>query len=508
EVSQQVVDGQVTGLPEAEETAERILSDLDSATTAPSKLKGSAELGSSGVEANMREPTSSLSVGSGGTIGRMVDSGSGPLPPRPPSKDPDEDGVQVHDVLDSHPMHWSNEQDVHAPTGSILGWTSSLSSAMRSMLSSPSPEPSRPSSPRPHAHGLLPLTPVTDERPHVRHEWTVGRRVRVSCTVYYARQFDALRRRCGVADGDGEGADGFVSSLARCEGWEAQGGKSRSNFWKTRDDRFVIKTLVNAWNVADLQVLLDLAPAYFRHVEASASRASVLAKFLGFYTVEVRNLEGGSTTAQDLLVMENVFYGQAVGRTFDLKGIQGRRVKQVKSGKGGSAGEERRTLFDGEWMEGQSKALTLVHPHSKIVLQEGIKADCDFLARSNIMDYSLLLGVDVAHKRLACGLVDTIGSYTFAKTLEYRAKHGLRVSGATAAAGGTSAEEVTVLPPREYEERFVSAMDAYFLACPDKWSKPPEDGDDDGGDGDREGVAAKKKKKVCKDPSELPSVLS
>ena len=50
------------------------------------------------------------------------------------------------------------------------------------------------------------------------------------------------------------------------------------------------------------------------------------------------------------------------------------------------------------------------------------------------------------------------GSYTFAKTLEYKAKQGLN-----------SGKEVTVVPPNEYQERFVSAMDDYFLACPGKW---------------------------------------
>ena len=69
--------------------------------------------------------------------------------------------------------------------------------------------------------------------------------MRFSCTVYYAKQFDALRRRCGVDDA-------FLHSLARSRNWLAEGGKSRSNFWKTADDRFIIKTLVNAWNVADL----------------------------------------------------------------------------------------------------------------------------------------------------------------------------------------------------------------------------------------------------------------
>jgi 1-phosphatidylinositol-3-phosphate 5-kinase len=135
----------------------------------------------------------------------------------------------------------------------------------------------------------------------------------------------------------------------------------------------------------------------------------------------------------------------------------------------------------------------LVRPHSKVVLREAIKSDSEFLSKSNIMDYSyvilvspstnersyncsLLLGVDEERKQIACGVVDTIGvyqssttysllvlivpsassgSYTFAKTLEYKAKQGLQAG-----------KDVTVIPPAEYRERFVNALDRYFLACP------------------------------------------
>jgi len=73
----------------------------------------------------------------------------------------------------------------------------------------------------------------------------VGKRMKFSCTVYYAQQFDSLRRRCGVDEI-------LPRSLARNQNWAAEGGKSKANFWKTGDDRFIIKTLVNSWNVADL----------------------------------------------------------------------------------------------------------------------------------------------------------------------------------------------------------------------------------------------------------------
>jgi 1-phosphatidylinositol-3-phosphate 5-kinase len=83
-------------------------------------------------------------------------------------------------------------------------------------------------------------------------------------------------------------------------------------------------------------------------MESTASRASILAKLLGFYTVEVRNLETGTVLAKaDLLVMENVFHGQKPTKTFDLKGIQGRKVKAS------SNSSASKTLFDSEWIEGK-----------------------------------------------------------------------------------------------------------------------------------------------------------
>ncbi|PPQ69941.1 hypothetical protein CVT24_003691 [Panaeolus cyanescens] len=332
-----------------------------------------------------------------------------------------------------------------------------LQSAMRYVMNSepvsriitpPPPPPTSSKKVHPHHHhGLLADISIIDDRPHIKYDWTVGKRLKFSCTVYYAKQFDTLRKRCGVSET-------FLQSLSQSANWTADGGKSKSNFWKTSDDKFIIKTLVNAWNVADLQVLIDHAPSYFQYMDSTASRPTVLAKLMGFYTVEIRNLETGNVQSRaDLLVMENLFFDRNISKIFDLKGIQGRKVK--------ARGKGSKTLFDGEWIEGQQRALTLIHPYSKVVLREALKHDADFLSKSNIMDYSLLVGVDEDKKEIACGLVDTIGSYTFAKTLEYKAKHNLQ--------GG---KEVTVIPPAEYRERFINALDGYFVACPDKWSKP------------------------------------
>lgn len=91
---------------------------------------------------------------------------------------------------------------------------------------------------------------------------------------------------------------------------------------------------------------MDLAPSYFRYMDATASKATALAKLIGFYTIEIRNLENGSVQSKaDLLVMENLFFDQNISKTFDLKGIQGRKVK--------THGDTTKTLFDGEWIEGR-----------------------------------------------------------------------------------------------------------------------------------------------------------
>ncbi|KAI1793644.1 hypothetical protein LXA43DRAFT_999787 [Ganoderma leucocontextum] len=452
EVSTLAADGLVGGMPATVESAGKILHDLEAvskANASRTSLSDSHRLSSGFFEATIRRAKASsiMTDSDGSTIQDGAGSNTVATPPPPPPKDVAELGEGEQGFRGPGSVA-SDAESPPTPTksGFTSSFTNSLTSAMRYVFK-PEELP-RPSSGMSH-HGLLSTdAPAIDERPHIKYDWTIGKRLRFSCTVYYAKQFDQLRKRCGVDDV-------FVKSMARSENWVAEGGKSRSNFWKTADNRFIIKTLVNAWNVADLQVLIDLGPSYFRYMEATASKPTVLAKLLGFYTVEIRNLENGNTQAKaDLLVMENLFYDRKITKTFDLKGIQGRRIKA-------SSGSHSKTLFDGEWIEGQQRALTLVRTHSKVVLQEAIKADCEFLARSNIMDYSLLLGVDEESKEMVCGLVDTIGSYTFAKTLEYKAKQGLN-----------SSKEVTVVPPNEYQERFVGAMDDYFLACPDKWTRP------------------------------------
>ncbi|KAK1308590.1 putative 1-phosphatidylinositol-3-phosphate 5-kinase FAB1C [Acorus calamus] len=60
-------------------------------------------------------------------------------------------------------------------------------------------------------------------------------RAQFSVTCYFAKQFDALRKKCCPNEID------FIRSLSRCRKWGAQGGKSNVYFAKSLDERFIIK---------------------------------------------------------------------------------------------------------------------------------------------------------------------------------------------------------------------------------------------------------------------------
>lgn len=68
---------------------------------------------------------------------------------------------------------------------------------------------------------------------HFKYQFTEGS-ARMLVKIFYAEQFDALRRKCGVADR-------IVESLSRCLKWDSKGGKTKSVFLKTQDDRLVMK---------------------------------------------------------------------------------------------------------------------------------------------------------------------------------------------------------------------------------------------------------------------------
>ena len=131
-----------------------------------------------------------------------------------------------------------------------------------------------------------------------------------------------------------------------------------------------------------------------------------------------------------------------------------------------------------------------LRPHSKSILTKSIRDDTAFLSSNLVMDYSLLVGVDETNHQLVIGasicillrfflllgcdrpgfyhkvylllgIIDYIRTFTWDKKLETLVKSTVL---------GAGQGPPTVVSPEVYRNRFLEAMDRYFLLVPDKWS--------------------------------------
>lgn len=279
---------------------------------------------------------------------------------------------------------------------------------------------------------------------HYKYQFTEGT-AKMLVKIFYAEQFDALRRKCGVADR-------IVESLSRCLKWDSKGGKTKSVFLKTQDDRLVMKSL----SPVETAAFLKFAPAYFSLMAEALFHdlPSVIAKMLGFFQVVIKNPVTNTEIKLDLLLMENLFYDRAPTRIFDLKGSMRNRKIQ-------STGEQNEVLLDENMVEYIYESPLFAREHSKKLLRVSVWNDTLFLARQNVMDYSLMIAVDEIKKELVVGIIDCIRTYTWDKKLESWIKdRGF-------AGGGRN--RPTVTSPKEYKSRFREAMARYILEAPNCW---------------------------------------
>ncbi|KZT27581.1 hypothetical protein NEOLEDRAFT_1060572 [Neolentinus lepideus HHB14362 ss-1] len=285
----------------------------------------------------------------------------------------------------------------------------------------------------------------------------------ISCTVLYPEQFDALRRTYDCEKS-------MIESLARCIKWNASGGKSGSAFLKTRDDRFIAKELSRA----EMQTMETFGPSYFDYMSSAvtANRPTLLAKVFGCYKIAFKktkdNGSGRSKSLQmNLLVMENLFYdrrfSKAIFQIYDLKGSTRNRHVQ-------STGRENEVLLDENLVEVAHLIPFYLREHSKRILRGALYNDSKFLADINVMDYSLVVGVDSQKNELVVGIVDYIRTYTWDKKLESWVKD----------LGAAGKGEPTIITPRQYRQRFLSAMERYFPLVPERWMKQKDTPEEEG----------------------------
>ncbi|KAK9025210.1 hypothetical protein V6N11_065106 [Hibiscus sabdariffa] len=273
-------------------------------------------------------------------------------------------------------------------------------------------------------------------------------KVKYTVTCYYAKWFETLRRLCCPSELD------FIRSLSRCKKWGAQGGKSNVLFAKTLDERFIIKQVTKT----ELESFIKFAPKYFKYLSESIRSRSptCLAKIVGVYQVMTKHHKGGKESRIDVLIMENLLFRRNVTRLYDLKGSSRSRYNPDSSG-------SNKVLLDQNLIESMPTNPIFVGNKAKRLLERAVWNDTAFLASNDLMDYSLLLGVDEEKHELVIGIIDFLRQYTWDKHLETWVK-------ASGILGGPKNASPTVISPEQYKKRFRKAMSTYFLMIPDQWS--------------------------------------
>ena len=283
---------------------------------------------------------------------------------------------------------------------------------------------------------------------HLRYQFEDELTV-MSCKIFFTEHFDAFRRICNCGDN-------FIQSLSRCVKWDSSGGKSGSGFLKTLDDRFVIKELSHS----ELDAFIKFAPSYFEYMAQAMFHdlPTALAKVFGFYQIQVKNsLSGSRSYKMDVIIMENLFYEKKTSRIFDLKGsMRNRHVEQT--------GKENEVLLDENMVEYIYESPIHVREYDKKLLRASLWNDTLFLAKMNVMDYSLVVGIDNDNYTLVVGIIDFIRTFTWDKKLESWVKEKGLVGGSS-----SIVKQPTIVTPKQYKNRFREAMERYILMVPDPW---------------------------------------
>ncbi|KAL7062988.1 hypothetical protein AAHC03_01493 [Spirometra sp. Aus1] len=388
----------------------------------------------------------------------------------------------------------------------LVSFQTDSSTTDSSLCESHSDAPTAPTSIAPNSKAPAPekLPPTLAPNPHIEIQYSDAS-TNFFVRVYYAAEFFNLRKLLFP-----QGENAFIWSLMRCRSWDARGGKSGSDFMKTRDERFVVKEV----SAVEMRTFHEVHHQYFDHLMRAAleNRLSVLARIVGLFHVGFKNSATGEARRMDVLVMENLFHNRpGITQIYDLKGsLRGRLI--TKSGSSlprslpvdiattsnscittptsdnppavtssSSSGATKKTgsfvfgngdvvvtsppstapvLLDQNFINNSLENPIYLRLHSKNALMHCLNLDTLFLSELFIMDYSLLVGIDPSTGHMVVGIIDYLRKFTLNKRLEMLVKQTI-----TSAQGPMP----TIITPEDYRERLLDQMDRNFQLVPDQW---------------------------------------
>ena len=264
-------------------------------------------------------------------------------------------------------------------------------------------------------------------------------------TVYYPRQFEALRIIYCATYNE------FILSIAKSLSWQnVSGGKSKADFYKSIDNKYILKCL----DKQEFNMFIKSAFQYFLHMNSYLfhKMPSALAKILGAFKIKIKyNLHSNMQSHYYYVVlMENALYNvdteKSYIKVYDLKGSNINRYvpkSQIVPGK---------VQLDTNYKENSCGEPLVLDRSMMELLVAAVHNDSLMLNTINVIDYSLLVIVNEMERTIRFKLIDYIRKYTLDKQLEHVAK--IIINGLNSP---------TIIGPNQYMERLMKALNEYFI---------------------------------------------
>merc|ERR1712244_141379 len=158
---------------------------------------------------------------------------------------------------------------------------------------------------------------------------------------------------------------------------------------------------------------IDNAQAYFEHLASVLFKnfPSVLVHILGVYQISWTKTNRSQFKNRYVVVMPNLWYSKNITKQFDLKGsMRNRYVNDEQKDKDDDTKEKKiktkTVMLDKNFIEHMRGFPMALEDQSKQHLHKAVHNDTLFLCRSDVIDYSLLVGINEESNELVVGIID------------------------------------------------------------------------------------------------------
>ena len=284
-------------------------------------------------------------------------------------------------------------------------------------------------------------------------------------TIFYSKHFESLRILYCASYFE------FLYSIIKSQEWSSvTGGKSKAHFFKSWDERFVVKCL----SEMEFKMFIESCFHYFVHNNKYFffKMPSSLVKVVGAYKIKIKSLKKNIIYC---VIMENLNYllksKETELITYDLKGSSvNRYIKEKENG---------RVLMDTNFIEDFSGEPLALDQKIYTLFLCSISNDTKICRTMGVIDYSLLCVIidynedtnnekskkdksnsiifkkgeyDGKVKYIRLGVLDYFRKYTWDKQIETIGKTLMNKFTAP-----------TVINPKKYDERFFKKLSSYFI---------------------------------------------